>query len=302
MAQAWAFQGYAFVSQGDLGLATATVQTIRPAADGDLLLAAVIYDPGGTLTLPSGWAHVTGSPVTVAASVKCSCAWKIASGEPASYAFANSAGAAVFTALVARYNGILAAPAPVSAVTTATASTVTGPTVTTIATDSLVARVALGDNSTSLAFASGTARALVGRSGDLIRLADQNQATVAATGTNVATANTSNHLAAFTVAFKQSVPATTHVVSGSGSFSIGTCAGLSVSYTGLPTSLGTGKGNPVRYFELGNIAWATANGAARNYYLEHNPELIAMPFVGANLVYYSLIPGVTATFSELVSL
>jgi len=298
--QAWAFAGYALVSQGDLNLQSATVQSLREAATGDLLIAALSYGASGTLTLPTGWAHVTGSPAT--ATVRTAVAWKIAgSSEPTSYTFSLS-GDNLFTLLVARYTGILLSPAPVSGVATATSSTVTAPSVTTLATDSLVVRVALSDNATSLSFASGTARALVGRSGDLIRLADQNIASVGASGTNVATANTSNHLHAYSVAFKQGVAPTTHIVSGSGSFSIGGCAGLSVSYTGLPGSLGTGKGNPVRYFELGNIAWGTANGAARNYYLEHNPELIPIPFAGANLVYYSLIPGVTATFSELLTL
>ena len=301
MAQNWVYGGAAILGSGSASSpSSVTFQAFRPPRDGDLLVAAFNYDATSTLVMPSGWAHVTGSPATVAGAARYACVWKIASAEGSTFAFSQTGCSHIFVGLLARYENINAAPAPVSAVTTATSSTVTGPTVTSTVNDSLIVRLALSDGASSLAFASGTSRLLHGENGDLIRLVDSNQATAGATGTNVATANTSNHLAAFTVAFKQGASPTTHVVTGSGSFSIGTCAAISASYTGIPSSLGTGKGNPVRYFELGNVAWATANGASRNYYLEHNPELIVAPFVGATTFYYSLLPGVTATFTELL--
>jgi hypothetical protein len=302
MAQNWAYGSQSSVDHSSGGGNSWVISKPAGTVDGDLLVGFFSYLNAATLTLPSGWAHVTGSPAIVIVTAKYAFVWKIASSEPASWTFSTSGSNLGFVGLVVRYTGILAAPAPVAGLATSTTSSVTAPAVTTLTADSLVIRAAFGDNATTLSFASGTSRALVGGSGDLIRVVDQDQVTVAATPTDVATANTANNMAAFTVAFKQTTVSGTHVVSGAGSFAVASPVGMSASYTGIPTSLGQGRGNPVRYFELGNVAWGTANGPTRNYYLEHNPELIVAPFAGATIFYYSLAPGVTATFQELVAL
>jgi len=93
-----------------------------------------------------------------------------------------------------------------------------------------------------------------------------------------------------------------HTLSGSGTVTIAAPVALAVSLSGIPSGLGTGRGNPTRYFELGNLAWGTASGYGRNYYLEHAAELVIAPFPGATALAYSFAPGITATVTELQSL
>jgi hypothetical protein len=90
-------------------------------------------------------------------------------------------------------------------------------------------------------------------------------------------------------------------LTGTGSISVAQPAAIQVVVTGAYTVGGTGIGNPARYFGVGNIAWATVNGALRNYYLEHVTELIVAPFATASTVYYSFAPGVTGTITELAA-
>jgi len=99
-------------------------------------------------------------------------------------------------------------------------------------------------------------------------------------------------------------PATslTHNVSGSGSFSLANPVAIAIALTGLASSLGTGKGTPTRYFELGNIAWGTADGYGRNYYLEHANELVIAPAQPMTLLAYSFAPGISAVITEKLSL
>jgi hypothetical protein len=269
---------------------------------GDLLVLVSLYGFALTATLPSGFAHVTGSPQTFSTNNRMLFAWKIAGGsEPASYTLGNSGGSGGYeAAALIRYTGIAAAPTPVSAVATATATTIATPTVTTTAADSLVLRAVGTFNAASLSIASGTVRALQGAGGDLLMVAELDKATVGATGTDVATANTSNAMQSIVAAFLQTTGPVTHSVSGAGSFSINSPPALSVVLSGIPSRLGTGKGNPVRYFELGNISIGSANGQMRNYFLEHATELVLCPFATATEVYYSFPVGVTATISELV--
>jgi hypothetical protein len=298
VAQLWAF-GTASSVQTAGTVTSLTCNAPASLADGDLLVAVAMYDASSTLTLPTGWAHVTGSPQTTSPDLRASMIWKKASGEPSSYAFAVTGGGHIFTVAMARWTGIQASPFDISAAAGATASTISAPTVTTTATDDLVVRGVATWNATTVTFASGTSRVLAGTGGDLVRIADQNQSTAGATGTNVATANTGNEMAAFTAAFKQSSTPTLHTVTGSGSFSIGASVALEITLTGIPAACGTGKGNPVRYFDLGNIAWATSHGTLRNFYLEHAHELVLAPASGFTTIYYSLQSGITAVIQEL---
>lgn len=92
--------------------------------------------------------------------------------------------------------------------------------------------------------------------------------------------------------------ATTHTVSGTGQVSIVSPVAIGLSLTGIPASLGVAKGNPARYFELGNIAFGGTSGFLRNYYLTHSAELIMAPAQGFTLLDYSLAAGVTAVITE----
>lgn len=96
--------------------------------------------------------------------------------------------------------------------------------------------------------------------------------------------------------------AVVHTLSGSGQVAIANPVAIDIALTGLAGSLGTGKGNPVRYFELGNIAWGTALGFGRNYYLEHANEIVVAPFATCTLLAYSFAPGITATVTEHLAL
>lgn len=302
MAQNWAYGSTASVDHSASGGNSWVINAPSSTVNGDLLVAVFSFEAPAVVTAPAGWAHVTGSPTATGSIQQYACMWKVAASEGSTFTFTTSGTNLGYVGQITRYTGILASPAPVAGVGTSLTATVTAPAVTTLAADSLVIRVAMSANATSLTFATGTSRSLVGANGDLIRWVDENKATVGATATNVATANTANILAAFTVAFKQTTTSGTHVVSGAGSFTIANPVGIAASYTGVPTNLGTGKGNPTRYFHLGNVAWGTANGPTRNYYLEHTPELLVAPFAGATVFYYSLPAGVTATFQELTVL
>lgn len=78
---------------------------------------------------------------------------------------------------------------------------------------------------------------------------------------------------------------------------------LQVDITGLPTGVGQGQGNPVRYFNMGSLAFGDdTTYYSRNYYVEHVAELILMPHASVHSVGYSFAPGLTATITEVVSL
>lgn len=93
-------------------------------------------------------------------------------------------------------------------------------------------------------------------------------------------------------------------LSGVGSFTpIGTVEAIEIDLTGIPASLGTGMGNPMRYFGLGNVSFEYAGAySARNYYLEHAHELVVTQFSAVSTVRYSLPSGITATITEIAAL
>lgn len=115
---------------------------------------------------------------------------------------------------------------------------------------------------------------------------------------------TSNNRIGITTAYASLAPvaAVVHTLSGSGQVSIASPVAIDIALSGLAGSLGTGKGNPVRYFQLGNIAWGTSLGFGRNYYLEHANEIVVAPFATCTLLAYSFAPGITATITEHLSI
>jgi hypothetical protein len=103
------------------------------------------------------------------------------------------------------------------------------------------------------------------------------------------------------IAIRPSAAITHSGLTFSGSISVSTPAAIKVVMTGSLSTGGQGLGNPTRYFGLGNIAWATANGPLRNYYLEHSTELILAPMTDATTIYYSFAGGITGAITELTA-
>lgn len=94
-------------------------------------------------------------------------------------------------------------------------------------------------------------------------------------------------------------PPGTHIVSGAGSVAISSPAGVTVALTGIPASVGQSKGNPARYQSIGSIVFGTAAGNLRHYFLSLDTELVVAPVPDATILYYSILPGITATITEL---
>ncbi len=86
-------------------------------------------------------------------------------------------------------------------------------------------------------------------------------------------------------------------VTGTGTLSISSPSTILVDITPTPVVLGTGKGNPTRYFDLGNVSFGKDGYFSRNYYLEHEHERISAPFAADTLA-YSIGTGLTATITE----
>lgn len=301
MAQNWRFRAASHTEQvSGFGSTSLTLAAPDGLRDGDLIVIAAMYDFAATAVLPSGFAHVSGSPAAQSTTYKSLLAWKIASGEPVSWQLTRTGSGNFFASVAAAWSKILASPGVVSAAATANSTTVSAPSVTTTAADALVVRVATCWVATSLSFAAGTGRVISINSDNIVLLADQDQASAGGTGTDVATGTPSGALIAFTAAFNQSTVGVSQSVTGSGSITISNPRAISLALTGIAASTDTGQGNPVRYFGIGNIAWANINGATRNYYLEHAAEVVVNPLDNATTLYYSFKPGVTAVITELV--
>ena len=88
-------------------------------------------------------------------------------------------------------------------------------------------------------------------------------------------------------------------LSGTGSISVTSLSAIQVHLTTLPARLGTGLGNPTRYFEVGNVAFGSGGYYGRNFYIEHDQELILMPFAFVDTIKYSFASGIVATITEL---
>lgn len=91
----------------------------------------------------------------------------------------------------------------------------------------------------------------------------------------------------------------THIVTGRGNFTVGTCSWLSVSLSAHAVQ-SKGNAEPPNYFHLGQLSWATANGAMVAYPVTRDLDLVQLP-AGMRKVYYQFAPGLTATIVELTS-
>lgn len=86
------------------------------------------------------------------------------------------------------------------------------------------------------------------------------------------------------------------VVTGTGTVTISSPTAVQIAITPTPSFLGQGAGNPTRWFGLGNVSWGASGFFSRNYYLEHDSELVLAPFAADTLA-YSIAPGFTATLT-----
>ena len=91
-------------------------------------------------------------------------------------------------------------------------------------------------------------------------------------------------------------------LTGTGVISVSSPAAIVVSMTGSTGNIGTGLGNPTRYFELGNVSFGRSGHFGRNYFLEHTDEFLLASFARADQVSYSIRSGMTATITEILTL
>lgn len=302
MAQNWIFRDSSH-AEGVAATGFTSIAIPKPelTKNGDLIVICAMYDNAATAVIPPGFAHVSGSPIAQSTTYKSLLIWKIASNEPFFWTITRTGSGSFFASACVVYSKILASPGVVSASATASGTTVNAPTVTTTAADALVIRAVTTWTATAVAFAAGTTRVASVNVDNIVLIADQDKATTGATGTDTVTASPTGPLIAFTAAFNQSLTSLVHTVSGNGTIAVDSPKAVSLSLTGIAASTDQGKGLPLRYFGLGNITFANADGAHRNYYLEHASEIAVSPLDNPTTIYYSLKPGVTAVITELAS-
>jgi hypothetical protein len=85
-------------------------------------------------------------------------------------------------------------------------------------------------------------------------------------------------------------------VSGQGSISVSSPSYLEVAIVSLTGFEAQSLGNPTRYWGLGSISWGKSGYNTRNYYIEHQNEVVAA-FPDADTLYYSFAPGISATLT-----
>lgn len=162
------------------------------------MLLIINADAAATITA-TGWTRVTGAPQSISGALKGDCFYRIASSEPASYT-PTSTGGNMYEGVIVYWTNPTPFTFDNSNGASATAISINAPSVTFTGSDELVVRVCVTWNATSVTFASGTSRVTSGSNGDLIRVYDQDL-TSSPTGTDQATANASNQMVAYTVAF-----------------------------------------------------------------------------------------------------
>jgi hypothetical protein len=277
----------------------------RPAGvSAGQLLWAVINGATAITNWPPGWVcdgHCTDDAGGVYA-------WghKVAALEPSSYTWGQASGA--WTLLFESFNSTVALDnsnivdqfGTVKASATATTLAMPRP-VETFAGD-LIIYFACSAGAQTVTFGAGTTF--------LQSLLGLNDAWEVQSAAGQATARTATYSSTITsrvgttTAYAALAPVTPtgHVLTGSGVQAISNPVAIDIQLTGIPASLGIAKGNPTRYFNLGNIAWGTSLGYGRNYYLEHASEIVVAPFATCTQLAYSFAAGITATVTERLAL
>lgn len=270
-------------------------------AAGDILIA-VVSAATSVDSWPDGWNvdfQVNGTnAVAVTIGHK-----KATSAEPASYSWPITGatwGVLIDAYNIGAFNQAYCVEDSNFVATAATATTVVTPAITTQHAHALLVHYAASlSGGPAVTWPAGvTSVQNTGGQGEAWE--DQVAAGVSSTRTATFAPTSTNRLGVTIGYFAVTPPSPiTHTVSGSGTISLSAPVAISLALTGIPSSLGTGRGNPTRYFEMGNIAWGDANGYLRNYYLQHAAELILAPFQPATLLAYSLASGITAVITEL---
>ncbi len=88
-------------------------------------------------------------------------------------------------------------------------------------------------------------------------------------------------------------------LTGKGSISVTNPVAVTVSISGITAGTPRTKGNPDRFFNLGEISFATNNGPTRQHYIQMQTELVISPMNDCTTIYYSFAPGFTGTITEL---
>jgi hypothetical protein len=268
------------------------------------LLWALVYTQNGLLNWPDGWI-ADGHSVDDGGAIY---AWghKVAGAEPSTYTWKCNTGSWNIllesfastvqldtTNIVDQYANVKAS---------ATATTLAGARPFEVYAGDLIIRWASSNSSASTTWPAGVTNLQnsngMGDAWEVQASAGQATARTVTFGSSVT--NRSETCAAY--AALPPIAPTAHVLTGSGQISIASPVAIDIALTGLAGSLGTGKGNPTRYFQLGNIAWGTSLGFGRNYYLEHANEIVVAPFATCTLLAYSFAAGISATVTELITL
>lgn len=274
----------------------------------DLMLVAIQSQSSpGTWTLPTGWSQSQLGNVSVG-TLWLSLFWKVVTAsEPGTYSFQctnNITGNAVIAEWQATDTVVPMDVAMTSA--TGTTSPNPCPAITPVTNNVFIVSVLGCTNAISgwtAPVTAPTTNSFVEESpsNGSVQIFDQGPVTGAQSARSFTPGGTTSNRIGVSIALRPATaaPSGQHIVTGSGSFAIATPVAVSVTLTSIPSGIGTAKGNPTRYFNLGNIAWATPNGAIRQHFLSLATELVIAPMSDATTMYYSLVPGMTATIQEL---
>lgn len=273
---------------------------------GDLMLLSFVSSSAlGAITPPTGWSQTSLGSFS-GTGLFMQVWWRLAGGsEPLTYHWLAANNTVPAQWIFATYSGVSQSTPIDVAWQTATGTTTPDncPAITTV-TDgcAILSWLAAVNNISWTAPVTSPVTAVrlnTGGGQELFDSIPYNHGTIAAR--TFTPSGTSGRWLAATIAIRPSGTVVHSGLTGTGSVAVSSPPAVQITMTGIPAGIGQGKGNPPRYFDLGNIAWGTGNGALRNWYLEHSTELVIAPISDASVIYYSFAPGVTGSITELTS-
>jgi len=98
------------------------------------------------------------------------------------------------------------------------------------------------------------------------------------------------------------VASTAHsALTGHGHFAIQGLIGVLIEITSSGSAVGTTDGDPDTVWQVGWINWGNADGSSERIFISTTPQTVFVPVAGQyTRLGYTLLPGVTATITELV--